>query len=246
MIHLSSSHLKTQRDHNGYSCRWPALWFCWGNNTYACTCLIDCMELDFMLGDLSDSLRVAFWCTRFSQKSGNTKQDWTGLIVCHHVAESLWSPSPPSFWGYIERVSAIVNYLLDSPFGPLTLQQMHRQSGLKIHSQRIWVWLYMDVYVSVCVCVFVCVWVHWDMGLKYKIVYNPWHIKPLPFSLSRTHRKHTQALIRASLCGYFLSENPGRPRWDYYNTAWSVQELRVWLCGSLCVCHRLPVCVHVC
>lgn len=81
-------------------------------------------------------------------KNQSIKSRW--ITVCHCVR--LCSPPPPprSFWGYIERVSAIVNYLLYSPFRPLTPQQMCRQWGLKIHSHRICMYVY-----SMSQCVYV-------------------------------------------------------------------------------------------
>lgn len=49
----------------------------------------------------------------------------------------------------------------------------------------------------------------------------------LSLSLSDTLHTQSQELIRASLCGYFLSEKLGRPRWDYYNASSSMEELQI-------------------
>lgn len=100
-----------------------------------------------------------------------------------HVPQPRSTPSPPlhSFRGYIERVSAIVNYLLDSPFGPLTPQQMHKKVGVKnIHSHRMRVPLRALVWVSRCACV--CM--GRATGLRYKTTYSPYNTKHLSLSLS--------------------------------------------------------------
>lgn len=62
------------------------------------------------------------------------------------------------------------------------------------------------------------------------------HLSPsfsVSLSLRDTPHTQTQEIIRASLCGYFLSEKLGRPRWDYYNSSSFVEDLQIWLCVCL-------------
>lgn len=77
---------------------------------------------------------------------------------------NLVQPPPlRSFRGYIERVSATVNYLLDSPFGPLTPQQMHKTVGVKNTLPQD-----AGSTPSTCVCQQVCTCVH-GQGLELEI-----------------------------------------------------------------------------
>lgn len=93
----------------------------------------------------------------------------------------------------------------------------------------------MHVYtMSQCVCPCVRVYVTVAENIKWYITHDSCSTSLslslfLCLSLSLRDTPHTQSqeIIRASLCGYFLSEKLGRPRWDYYNSSSFAEDLQI-------------------